>query len=396
MVCAILFLPFWWLERLIPRNKNLFLFGACYGHKYSDNSKALFEYILKNEPKIKPYWVTFDKKVYQELLLDNKPVIMAYSLKGWLLHLRASFVFYSSTGDTNIYAVNGARRICLWHGMPLKKILFDTHKGLRLQGKDGKVTSKIKKIIRDFIFPYYLYSKKPYFSISSSEFFVPFLSSAFLIDSKNIWFTGLPRTDYYYQEKKEEFISLIRNKYNNSRIVLYMPTFRRLRNYGKFYNPFSDSNFDINSFTGFLETNNIVFLYKPHYFDKTFNYSISSERFVLIKDEDYDELYVLISNIDILVTDYSSVYFDFLCLNKPVVLTPFDYDTYIKKSREHYFDYDLLPSIKAYNWNELMTIIADEKYFSLSKEEADKFCKYNDGHASEKCFQKTLELMDRI
>jgi CDP-glycerol glycerophosphotransferase len=397
LIRGILFLPFWWLERLIPRSKRIFVFGGWGGRKYSDNSKALYEYIIKNVPKLKPYWITGDKRIYQKLMDDNKPVAMTYSIKGWLLSLRAFFVINSNSDDRNLYAVNGAKIICLWHGMPLKKIEYDTKLGLRLQGKNVKTGIKIKNMIRDIIFPYYKYNKKPYSTISSADFFIPFLLSAFLLDKKNIWLTGLPRTDWFYERKTEKIISNLRNneKYINSRVILYMPTFRRMRNYGNFFNPFNIQSFNSDKFIDFLEKEDVVFLYKPHNFDHTFNFSLLSERFVLINDDDYDELYVLISNIDILVTDYSSVYFDFLCLNKPAILTPFDYDVYIQNYREHYFDYNLLPSIKAYNWDELMSIIVEKKYYSIPKGEADKFCKYNDGHATERVLQKTLELLDK-
>jgi len=167
-----------------------------------------------------------------------------------------------------------------------------------------------------------------------------------------------------------------------------MPTFRFFSNKKKPYNPFETNNFNYCRFIEFLEDENIIFLYKPHHHDRSFNYNIESERFIIIKDKDYDELYVLISNIDILITDYSSVYFDFLCLNKPAILTPFDYDSYIKEYREHYFEYSLLPSIKAYDFLELMSIIAEKRYYTISKDKADIFAKYNDGRASERCLDK--------
>jgi len=397
LVLGLLFLPFWWLQRLIPRRKNIFVFGAWYGTRYSDNPKALFEYILKNTTTMKLYWMTHDKNVYKKLLDEHKYVAMAYSFKGWWISLCASAAFTTHNKDINIHAMHGAKLICLWHGMPLKKIEYDTKLGQRLQGKNVNIGIKIKNVIRNIIFPYYKYNKKPYSTISSAEFFVPFLSSAFLLDKKNIWLTGLTRTDCFFENKTEKIISNLRNceKYKKSRIILYMPTFRRMRNYGNFFNPFNMESFNSEKFKDFLEKEDIVFLYKPHYFDQTFNFSLLSERFVLISESDYNELYILISNIDILITDYSSVYFDFLCLNKPAILTPFDYDRYVKESREHYFDYNLLSSIKAYNWDELMNIIAEKKYYSIPKDEADKFCKYNDGHASERVLQKTLELLDK-
>jgi len=394
LICATLFLPFWWLERLRPRNKNIFVFGAWHGKKYSDNSKALFEYILDNEPKIKPYWITHDKKIYNKLKNENKPVLMAYSLKGWLISLRASVAF-TTTGenDINKYTLNGIKHIWLWHGMPLKKIRGDS-KGYLYFSKEKRKLFVIKTILIKYLKPYSYFKNIVSATISSGNFFLPLLQSAFFLHEKNIWLTGLPRTDYF-NKKTEKIIYSLRGKYAYSRIVLYMPTFR-ISSFSKKrdtpYNPFNLSSFKEKTFLEFLEKENIIFIYKPHFHDRDVTLS-TSDRFILINDNDYDELYVLISNIDILVTDYSSVYFDFLCLNKPAILTPFDYDTYIKKSREHYFNYDLLPSIKAYNWNELMNIITEKRYYTLPKEETDKFCKYNDGHASERCLQKTLELL---
>ena len=394
LILAFLFLPFWWLQRLIPRDKNIFVFGSWNGEKYSDNSKALFEYILMNENEIKPYWITKNKSIYLKLKEEKKPVELAYSLKGWLISLRAFFAFNDHSNDLNFYALNGAKRICLWHGMPLKKIEYDTKYGLKFQGKDGKIFSKIKyKLIKTFA-PYLINKKEPSITISSSDFFNKYLSTAFLITPNNIWLTGLPRTDCLYKEKTEKITSELREKYNDVRIVIHMPTFRFSLYGGEVYNPFNEKSFNNKVFTDFLENENIVFLYKPHYYDKKFNYSINTDRFILIDDNSYNDLYILISNIDILITDYSSVYFDFLCLNKPAILTPFDIEFYIKEAREHYFDYNLLPSIKAYNWDELMNIITEKKYYTISKDDADKFCKYNDGHASERCLKKILQLIE--
>jgi CDP-glycerol glycerophosphotransferase (TagB/SpsB family) len=278
--------------------------------------------------------------------------------------------------------------------MPLKKICGDTDSSIYNTKGKHTLIKLIELLIIKYLMPYDYFKKIVSATISSGELFIPFLKSAFFLSENRIWTTGLPRTDFYFENKTEGIVDSIRKKYIDSRIVLYMPTFRDfVQNMGIPYNPFDDKNFVSESFLNFLNNENIVFLYKPHLRDIKFKYSLSTERFVLINDEDYDELYVLISNIDILITDYSSVYFDYLCLNKPAILAPFDYEDYISKSRNLYFDYILLPSIKAYNWNELMDIIKEKKYFSISKEERDKFCKYNDGHASERVLQKTLELL---
>jgi len=390
-IFSVFFLLFWLLERLIPRNKNIMVFGAWYGTKYSDNVKALYEYILHNKPELKPYWITHNKKVFQKLKKENKPVSMAYSLKGWLISLRAFAVFINNdTNDINKFALNGAIQIWLWHGMPLKKI-----RGSNKDYFDNKrdIISKTEQVVVKYIKLFNNFKGSVSATVSSGDFFVPFLQSAFYLQEKDVWLTGLPRTDFFFAGKTEKIIDDLRKKYIDSRIVLFMPTWRDTSSVKrKPYNPFTDSSYDEAEFNRFLEKENVIFMYKPHFRDQDIRIS-SSGRFVSIKDDDYDELYNLVSNIDILITDYSSIYFDFLCLQKPAILAPFDYEAYISDSREHYFDYNILPSIKAYSWDELMRIIAEKKYYALPKETVEQYCKYNDGHASERALQKTIELL---
>ena len=387
-----LFLPFWHLQRLIPRDKHTFVFGSWHGKKYSDNSKALFEYILENRPEFKVYWITHNKKIFQKLKKEGKPVLMAYSIKGWLISLYASVTFtsYNET-DINRYALNGAKQIWLWHGMPLKKIQGDYIK-YPYYKKNRNLTEKTKLLIRNIFSPHSNFEKIVTATISSSDFFRPFLQTAFFLKEENVWLTGLPRTDYFYHSKKEKVIDDLREKYADSRILLFMPTCRYFSKKTP-YNPFAIPSFNEKMFMDFLNKENIVFLYKPHFFDQNISLS-SSDRFIMLNDDSYNELYVLVSNIDILITDYSSIYFDFLCLQKPAILVPFDYDIYISETREHYFDYNILPGIKAYSWDELMNIIAEKRYYALSPEEAEKYGKYNDGHASERCLQKAIELLE--
>ena len=388
---AAVFLPFWYLELLIPRRKNLFVFGSFFGQRYNDNSRVLYEYILNNQPHIKPCWITKNKDVYRKLKAARKPVEMAYSIKGCLTQLSASVAFDTQFFDFNSYTLNGAFRIRLWHGMPLKKIEYDITKGPNAE-KGSKAVRLLKKIIRH---DYIVRSRYKNKLISASDFFTPYLSSAFGLNQDCVWLTGLPRTDSFFKGKTEKIAFDLREKYKDSTLILYMPTFRLSAAKGNAYNQFDGNSFDNVKFREFLLSKNIVFLYKPHFNDRDITLPHFSDRFVLLDDDAYDDLYALVSGIDILATDYSSIYFDFLLLNKPVILTPFDYDEYVGGIREHYFDYGVLPGIRARNWDEFMDIVSWQKYFSVPEEYSDKFVKYNDGNSSKRCFEKTVELLER-
>ena len=77
----------------------------------------------------------------------------------------------------------------------------------------------------------------------------------------------------------------------------------------------------------------------------------------------------LIRTVDILITDYSSIYFDFLFMGKPVIKSPFDFDYYIHNCRGIYMDYDSLPGQTAHDWCEVCEILASRSYANISHAE---------------------------
>ena len=111
---------------IFPKDKRLWVFGAWYGQRYSDNSRYLFEYICKNEPDIRAVWLTRNKKIFNELRGIGKEVYLAKSLKSFFMGYRARVVFVSSDMlDVNPLACYGALKVQLWQGTPLKKIGLD-------------------------------------------------------------------------------------------------------------------------------------------------------------------------------------------------------------------------------------------------------------------------------
>ena len=377
----LIFRPIWILERLIIRNKNIWIFGAWFGQKYSDNSKWLYEYVIKNNPEIYPVWITKNKDIYLKLKQENKNVCLSHSLKGIYYCLHAKYAFLTNgVEDVNMYFINGATQIWLWHGMPLKKILKSTDKWKQLT----KFQLKKSKIIN----PYnYL---NPDYTVSSSDFFTKILIEAFDLPENQILCTGLPRVDAFFCNKTEQLCEDIRNKYKDVKIFFYMPTYRQKE---KAYNPFDIKyNFNENEFNSFLEKNNIVILYKPHFVDSNINLNIKSERFLLLNDNMFNDLYILLNSIDALITDYSSVFFDFIPSKKPIFLFPFDYSDYIQNSRSHYFN--LFNEMKANicsNWNEFYSII-EKNMINCYCPENYKFIEYLDGNSCKKIVEKIKSL----
>lgn len=381
----IVFLPVWWLERLKKREPMTWVFGSWYGENYSDNCRILYEYVTENCPQINATWITRSQDVYNRLNSQNRKVAFADSKEGVRICRKAKFAIISNTAhDINQMHVNGITKIWIWHGHPLKKIVYDQ-----------PVTKRSFKETVHRLFPY----SKPNADIvlNTSSFFSPYYQTAFRVPADKVVITGYPRNDSLFKSETTPFISGLRQKYPQSRIIMYMPTFRDVMYKDKkAFDPFDGFAFDMTTFNEFLERNNLVFLFKGHYVDiknqKTFHND--GGRFVFVDGTMYDDLYSFIKDTDILVTDYSSIYFDYLLLRKPIILAPFDKDDYCRASRPMYFSYDdNIEGIQAHDWNEFIDIVENNKFYTPSQGVLDKYHYYQDGNSSKRVTEYILSLI---
>ena len=359
-------LPLWYIQHFQKRDKNLWTFGAWSGEQYSDNSRALYEYVLTNHPEIRCVWITRSNKIYNQLKADGKPVALCTSIEGKQIQRKAGYFFMTSNHlDADIRQMNGIRFVNLWHGMPLKKIGEDAMEHVREKGLWKRIKTKIRKMIMPWEF-----ISGP--TVCGSPFFIPFLQSAFQLRKDEIYTISEPRLSRLNINKREQLIEEIDAQFNHPLKVLYMPTFRDSQ-VGSF-NPFSETiGFNDKRLESLLVQQNIVFLYKGHFVDNVKAIVKNGGRLRTISDDDYDDLYWLLNDIDVLITDYSSVYFDFLCLRRPMILFPFDYEDYVARSREFYFDYELMEAIKVFTWQELEACLSNKTYHIPSDNEMKRF-----------------------
>ncbi len=359
------FLPCWWEQRLHKRDPHLWTFGAWDGLRYSDNSRALYEYVIAHYPQIKAVWMTHSPAIVQHLKDRGLPVVLCESKEGRQIQKKAGF-FFATKGadDSSPRYMNGIRYINLWHGMPLKQIGNDAQLFIR----KNTLFKRFKTICRRCFVPWEFLQGQ---TLSSAPFFTPFLQSAFELPSSEIWETGLPRIDKFRSTAPEELIQALDKQFNRPLKVLYMPTHRDAEHH---FNPFTKAGFCAATFNILLEQHNIVFLYKGHFFDRDVHEESLPQRLITLSDNDYDDLYTFVRDVDVLITDYSSIYFDFLYLRKPIILFPFDEEAYITKSRPFYFDYALMAAKRVYTWQELMHCLATHDYHLPSNEEVERFC----------------------
>ncbi|MBE2919756.1 hypothetical protein HPK02_13235 [Anoxybacillus flavithermus] len=179
-------------SKVIPKQKKLFVFGSWFGNKFSDNSKYIFLHAL-NDNDIKAVWITKSKSVYNEMKKKGiNEVLLSNSIEGIWTQLRAK-VFFTSTGvyDMNEYLMGGALHVNLWHGLPLKKIMYDDEKNLQ---RLPRYSSKVQFIIdllksRD---------REKELTIATSKKIKEIYISAFKQDANQIEIFGQPRNDIFY------------------------------------------------------------------------------------------------------------------------------------------------------------------------------------------------------
>ena len=210
----------------------------------------------------------------------------------------------------------------LWHGIPWKKIGEDT------KDKKSGVLHKISH--RTFLF-----ANKCDLYISPSDETRKVIKSAFLTDDTHILSVGQPRNEVLMDQNYcENAGRKLKNQFGNcQKIVVYMPTFR-------------DNSANVFSFLDIadevlpiLKKHNAILLEKQHYIQYQRSGRAQDDSDRIINVENY-ETQDLLAAADLLVTDYSSCFFDFLLRDKPVIHYIYDYDMYKNKDRGLYYDLD--------------------------------------------------------
>jgi len=361
---------FYWivyfLSGFFPRDKSIWVFGSLNGKRFADNPKYLFLDLVFNEQgsDIKPIWITRDKKVLNYLKQQNLPVYFLYSFKGIYYCLRGKVWIYDhKSNDICYWLSNGVVKINLWHGIPLKRIEWDSK---ILEYFNCGILMKI--LI--YIFSPWNY-EKPNFVLSPTSITDKIFTSAFRVNENNIVKVSYPRVKAILYPEKFNFktkkvMTLQKCKlYSNKKIILYTPTFRNL------FEEKITQVLDFDILSDYLLRNNLIMLIKFHPNSKLNNViKNSSFKNIYILDK-FEDVYEYLFITDILITDYSSIFFDFLYLDRPIIFFPYDLETYIKRERELYFNFnEYTPGPKVFSMKELLNNI---DLFIKNQEKNDEY-----------------------
>jgi CDP-glycerol glycerophosphotransferase (TagB/SpsB family) len=285
--------------------------------------------------------------------------------------------------------IEGKKSIECWHGFPLKGISLMDKSRTNYDNWNKKGWNDID------------------FFLSYSELYSTFMNAGYAQNVNKYILTGMPRNDFLFKNKKRKLLEKTTNlNLKEKKIILYVPTFRdsyNKRDVGekgnKNWNNFWGFNsYDNKSFNEFLEKNNLLLIIKLHPFeeeireDKVIKFQTNNIYFLKDKQlyENKIDLYEFLNLFDLLITDYSSIYYDYLLLDNPIIFNAPDLDYYSNIQRGLVVDYEsFTPGPKIYNQNELQTeiikCIKNKDYYKNEREFMKKVChKYIDGNSSKR------------
>ena len=298
----------------LPKNKKWVFFYESVDCELHDNSRALYNYMKKHYPEYK-YFICASNKEKNRKLFSNHTVVVG-QLKGILYFMLSKYCFYSYS-SLRIKPSSKQVIVNMWHGTPLKVI--------------GNLSKDKFNTGEDMCSFTYL--------LAASEFFKPIMREAFGCKESQVLVCGHPRTDDFFVETHNDYLDEIKR---HKKSIIWMPTFRvtkdaRHKDLGDNYKydsetmlPLLETYSSLNTLDDFCVKNDILLIIKAHTLAQINN--VDFHNIHMIKDEDLEKrnisLYQFIAAFDALITDYSSIYFDYLLLNKPMCFIINDIELY--------------------------------------------------------------------
>jgi len=330
------------LSLVWPRDNSLWVFGARDGHDFVGNPKYLYLYTAEERSNIRAVWMSRNRELVESLREQGYEAHYTGSFRGVLLNLQAGFVFLShGAAGMSKWCYGGATVVGLWHGVALKKFGWDY--GYRTD-------HSVLRLLR--YWKYVLFKRFDLVTVTSEAMIAPF-SSAFRIDPEQLLVTGYPRNDLltdclpdYGFSTSSDGYELYQRLYEEPTVFFYAPTYheetgQHIRDHLR-----------LDELNKWLTAVNGHLIIKPHPREQ-FDIDDAEYSRITLMPEQLDSYPVLLYT-DILITDYSSIYFDYLHLDRPVVFYPFDLEQY-RSRRGFYLDYETVtPGLTATGFDELL------------------------------------------
>ena len=376
------------VNKLVPK-KNIILFNSF--PDISGNSLMLYRYMTEHQKEfISQYEIVWsingnDISMAENILKkasDYKEykVCRKKSVAGLWTYCQSKYIISTHNYITGLKTCGKQKHFNLWHGMPFKAIgkMLDN-------GGAGDV------IQADY-------------TLATSPLFQKIMSQAFGLDQNHVMITGQPCNDILFSESHAlEKLGIDKRKYE--KILIWMPTYRKsmvgsIREDGD-ADAFGvaevfESHFE--ELTNLLREKKILLLIKPHPMDVICQMEVENSSYIKVFQNRHLDaagvvLYELLAESDVLITDYSSVFIDYLNLGRPIAFVCDDLESYAA-NRGFCFDpiKEYLPGEKITNYTGLKEYLCNldslNDQWEKKREEINKlFNSFSDAHSSKRVFE---------
>lgn len=331
---------------LVPKENQIFIYNSL---EIYMNNYALYKYLIEKKLNSK-YKIVYAMpnvcKLQKELNVTFIDLAMRKNLiKALGAFMKSKYVFYDNS-NIRIPSTRDQKIINLWHGTPLKKIGFMSNAATILPPNALNCFDKI---------------------LLSNDIQDDIYMKSFRLKENQILHAGYPRNDLIFSKEKQ-FPKIIEDYYKYEKHILWMTTYRVTKD-GVSHTcdkdwsltgiPLLTNEDRLGKMNEFLKKKNMQLIIKMH--NNNSQNSIQDIHFSNIKylsENEYLEkgvqLYELLKETDVLITDYSSIYFDYLLTNKPIGFVLDDYESYSKTNGLYYNNIEYyLPGEHIYTYEEL-------------------------------------------
>ena len=358
----------WIFSFFMIRSKTKWAFGSQTGYLGSNPFYLMLD-IMNQHPEIKVAWLCEDCKSFNFLSQRNIPVYKKWSIRGVLYCLTAKVYVYShGVGDVNFSTSGNTFKINLWHGISYKKIEY------MAQLKWINKTNPFHRIV----YPFFCVNHN--LILSSSAYISQWLRDCFRCSENVMLYNYPPRCQtrnwnfnriYDFASKFNPcLIPLIELAKKHNKSFFYMPTYRDKSS----CSVLETSNFDLEKTNDVLKANNDIMFVKFHPRDlaKIKEFPVLSN-IIVVKDN--IDPYLFFPYISVLITDYSSVYPEYMLYNDQIVIFDFDKEQYEKEENGCYYNIDdFISAIHAHSFDDLLEIVKNKSDCSIPNRD-EMFCK---------------------
>lgn len=358
----------YWTHGASQIKKGLWVFSGFWGKTYGDNTKYLFEYVCEHCPDIVAVWLTKDNVIAQDLAYRGLPVVMMESRLGKSLMRSAEVAVidhYVVSDFGRPRPLNkGTKVLQLWHGVGLKSmrnLSLANMRGVEYVDQhddapnDSLVDRLVKKRVRFTALAKSEQCEDYFMMVVPGSEMQDAYEEGFHLPSEKFFRCGYPRMDALLQRRAS-----MQDADDHDKAILYAPTFRYSEDEESMVvNGLLERASAMNRWLEEVGARLVVRLH-PHtwrsYGGRIIHAIKDADR--IIVDEGSD-IYESLDEYDVLVTDYSSIAYDYLLLDRPIVFLSPDLEWYLEHESELRYDYSTYtPGPKVDTWEEVQDAVS--------------------------------------